>query len=66
MSNRDEYMKSIQEIFELAMQNGDLRIALQAKTLEARCRGMLDHKHKQINLENMPTELLQQMLEGMK
>jgi hypothetical protein len=60
----DEYMKSVREIFEMAMQNGDLRVALQAKILEGRCRGLLNAKHKtNTDLDTVPTAVLMQIMD---
>jgi hypothetical protein len=62
------YLKSVSSIFRAAMKIGNLRVALQAKDLEGRCRGMLVSKRpsgKQEtgkDLDSMPTDILEEIL----
>ena len=59
------FLESINSIFLKAMTIKDYKLALQAKALEAKCRGYLNLKPKQMKELDTSIEGLQELLESL-
>ena len=61
----DEYLDSLQEIYDIALMNGDLKSALNAKKLQADWLKEKNKKEKtkgEIGIKNMSNEDLEQLI----